>query len=99
MTFNVIANYPPEEKKFPIIRLPDGTPCIAHSAPPKSVTVYTPDGSRAPIHISADGKEVYEIHPGYFIGTCDILNGTTYLCSFMALDVSGSHVIYTKATL
>ena len=98
MKFDVIANYPPEEKKFPIIRLPDGTPCITHSIPPKSVTVYTPDGSYAPIHVH-NGMELYEIHPGYFIGTCDILDGTTYLCSFMALDVSGSHVRYTKATL
>ena len=95
MKFDVVVNsFSENKKKFPIIRLKDGTPCIVGDEFCK--VICAANGCIA-TYSHADSKQsLYEIHPGDIIGIRETEDGTVYLGAYLVDDISETQVHCTR---
>ena len=75
MKFDVIVGSASTPRKFPVHHLPDGTPCVAGTAPDQQapdgskLVVFSPKGGHTTAHPGIRPYEaLYEVRPGDFIG-------------------------------
>lgn len=86
MKFDVIVGSASTPRKFPVHHLPDGTACVAGTAPNQQapdgskLVVYSPKGGHTTAHPGAQPYEVYyEIHLGDFVGIIEYSADKEYL--------------------
>ena len=86
MQFDVVAGIASSPRKFPVHHLPDGTACVAGTAPNQQapdgskLVVYSPKGGHTTAHPGAQPYEVYyEIHLGDFVGIIEYSADKEYL--------------------
>ena len=105
MQFDVVAGIASSPRKFPVHHLPDGTPCVAGTAPDQQapdgskLVVFSPKGGHTTAHPGTEPYEaLYEVHPGDFIGMVN-RNSTTFLDSYMVLRFEENYAITVPAKL
>lgn len=105
MKFDVIVGSASSPRKFPICNLPDGTACVAGTAPDQqapdgsTMVVFAPEGGHTTAHPGAQPYEaLYEVHPGDFIGVLN-QNTTIFLNAYMVLRFEDDFAIGVPAEL
>ena len=105
MQFDVVAGIASSPRKFPVHHLPDGTACVAgtapdHQAPDGSkLVVFSPKGGHTTAHPGTRPYEaLYETHPGDFIGVLD-RGSAISLNAYMVLRCEDDYAIGVPAAL
>ena len=105
MKFDVIVRSASTPRKFPVHHLPDGTACVAGTAPDQKapdgseLVVFSPKGGRTTAHPGTEPYEaLYEVHPGDFIGVLD-RGSAISLNAYMVLRFEDDYAIGVPAAL
>ena len=105
MQFDVVAGIASSPRKFPVHHLPDGTPCVAGTAPDQQapdgskLVVFSPKGGHTTAHPGTRPYEaLYEVRPGDFIGVLN-QNTTIFLNAYMVLRFEDDYAIGVPAAL
>ena len=105
MQFDVVAGIASSPRKFPVHHLPDGTACVAGTAPDQKapdgseLVVFSPKGGRTTAHPGTEPYEaLYEVHPGDFIGVLN-RNSAISLNAYMVLRFEDDYAIGVPAAL
>ena len=105
MQFDVVAGIASSPRKFPVHHLPDGTACVAGTAPDQQapdgskLVVFSPKGGNTTVHPGTQPYEaLYEVRPGDFIGVLN-QNTTIFLNAYMVLRFEDDYAIGVPAAL
>ena len=105
MQFDVVAGIASSPRKFPVHHLPDGTACVAGTAPDQQaldgskLVVFSPKGGHTTAHPGTRPYEaLYEVRPGDFIGVLN-QNTTIFLNAYMVLRFEDDYAIGVPAAL
>lgn len=105
MNFDVVAGIASSPRKFPVHHLPDGTACVAGTAPDQQapdgskLVVFSPKGGNTTAHPGTQPYEaLYEVRPGDFIGVLD-RGSAISLNAYMVLRFEDDYAIGVPAAL